>query len=102
MSRCLGVDGYGWLVRCWLAGLPVQHSEYIELAMEMLVQPVVVAVNQLQTDAQLTALTAAVTSLCEAWSSNILTHKIRFRYETQLKSPCNTLHHDRSWGDVIL
>jgi len=60
-------------------GLPVQHSEYIESAMELLIQPVVSGVSLLQTDAQLVAMSAAITALCEAWSTNILTHKIRFR-----------------------
>jgi len=64
---------------CVLAGLPVQHSEYIETAMELLIQPVVNGVNELQADSQLVAISAAVSALCEAWSSNILAHKIRFR-----------------------
>jgi len=62
-----------------LTGLPVQHSEYVESAMELLVQPIVAATDHLQTDAQLTALTTALSALCEAWSTNILSHKIRFR-----------------------
>jgi len=48
--------------------------------MELLVQPVVVAVNQLDDDSQHSALTAVISAFCEAWSSNILTRKIRFRY----------------------
>jgi len=60
-------------------GLPVQHSEYIEAAMELLIQPVVSGVSELQTDAQLVAVSAVVSALCEAWSTNILAHKIRFR-----------------------
>jgi len=57
----------------------VQHSEYIESAIESLVEPTVNGVKQLQMDAQLVAMSAVVSALCEAWSSNILTHKIRFR-----------------------
>ena len=59
----------------------MQHSEYIEAAMEAFVQPVVNAVNLqlLQADAQLVAVSAVLSALCEAWSSNILAHKIRFR-----------------------
>jgi len=59
----------------------VQHSEYIEAAMEAFVQPVVNAVNLqlLQADAQLVAVSAVLSALCEAWSSNILAQKIRFR-----------------------
>ena len=57
----------------------MQHSEYIESAIESLVEPTVNGVKQLQMDAQLVAMSAVVSALCEAWSSNILTHKIRFR-----------------------
>jgi len=48
--------------------------------MELLIEPVITGVRRLHVEAQLIAVSAAVTSLCEAWSTNILQHKIRFRY----------------------
>jgi len=62
------------------AGLPVQHSEYIESAMDLLVQPVVGGIHQLQRDAQLIVASTAVTALVDGWTSNVLARKIRFRY----------------------
>jgi len=64
------------------SGVPVQHSEYVELAMDQLIQPVINAASRLlQSDAQLMTVSTAVTALCEAWSSNILARKIRFRFQ---------------------
>ena len=48
--------------------------------MELLVEPVLRAVNQLHIDSQISAMTLAIAAFCEAWSSNILARKIRFRY----------------------
>lgn len=57
----------------------MQHLEYIERAVDSLLEPVVSGVSRLQPMARLDALSAALTSMCDAWTSNILTKKIRFR-----------------------
>ena len=74
--------------------MPVQHSEYVESAVELLVEPVLRAVNQLHVDSQISAMTLAITAFCEAWSSSILARKIRFRYVSDsvgFNVPLNTL-----------
>lgn len=60
--------------------LPVQHLEYIERAVDSLLEPVVSGVSRLQSMARFDVLSAALTSMCDAWTSNILTKKIRFSY----------------------
>jgi len=60
--------------------LPIQHLEYIERAVDSLLEPVVAGVNRLRPSAQLEALTTVITDICDAWTANILTKKIRFRW----------------------
>jgi len=66
-----------------IAGVAVHHSEYVERAMEQLVEPIMSAVSRLDTDSQTTALNDVITALCDAWTTHILSRKIRFRYQTR-------------------
>lgn len=74
----------------------VVHSEYIEMAMDTLIDPVVSATERLRGGAQVGVISRAVTALCKAWMNCILKHKIRFSYHgaVQLESDCRFV---RSW-----
>ena len=58
---------------------PIQNSDYIERAMEYLIQPVITATSRFKPESQLLALSTAISGLCEAWTTSILSQKIRFR-----------------------
>ena len=62
-----------------IADLPTEHSVYIELALETILEPVVDGVSKLKLSSQLNAMSMAVSAVCEAWKNFILKEKIKFR-----------------------
>jgi hypothetical protein len=79
-------------------GFPIQHNDYIESAMETLIQPVLTSMNWLQMDGQVLALSTAVTAVCEAWTSYFLTQKVRFSYLGACQLELDILY-VRTWLD---
>lgn len=59
--------------------IPKEHSVYIELALETILEPVVDGVSKLKLTSQLHAMSMAVSAVCEAWKNFILKEKIKFR-----------------------
>jgi hypothetical protein len=55
-------------------------NPYVQQALDRILEPVVDGVSKLKTTAQLSAISMAVTKMCEAWTSFILKEKIKFRY----------------------
>lgn len=70
--------GKGWRKKG--TDLPTEHSVYIELALETILEPVVDGVSKLKLSSQLNAMSMAVSAVCEAWKNFILKEKIKFSY----------------------